>query len=51
MEMKELLSFISNNGFAIVCCAYMMIHNTKIVQQNTEAIKSLENVLQNFIRE
>lgn len=50
MEMNELLNYIANNGLAIVLCLYMVIHNTKIVSQNTEAIKSLENVIERFIK-
>lgn len=49
MEMNEILNYVSNNGLAIVLCLYMVIHNTKIVSQNTEAIKSLENVISHLI--
>ena len=49
MELNAILDYIANNGLAVVLCLYMVIHNTKIVSQNTEAIKSLESVFKTFI--
>lgn len=49
MDINGLLDYIANNGLAVVLCLYMVIHNTKIVSQNTEAIKSLENMIERII--
>ena len=49
MEFEALLQYIANNGLAVVLCLYMVIHNTKIVSQNTDAIKSLENMLERVL--
>ena len=49
MDINVILDYIANNGLAVVLCLYMVIHNTKIVSQNTEAIKSLENMLERVI--
>lgn len=49
MEANVILDYIANNGLAVVLCLYMVIHNTKIVSQNTEAIKSLEHMLERVL--
>ena len=49
MDINVILDYIANNGLAVVLCLYMVIHNTKIVAQNTEAIKSLESMLERVL--
>lgn len=49
MDINVLLEYIANNGLAVVLCLYMVIHNTKIVSQNTEAIKSLEHMIERIV--
>lgn len=49
MDINALLEYIANNGLAVVLCLYMVIHNTKIVSQNTEAIKSLEHMIERIV--
>lgn len=49
MEINMILEYIANNGLAVVLCLYMVIHNTKIVSQNTEAIKSLEYMIERLL--
>lgn len=48
MEYQELINLISNIGFPIACCVYMMVHNTKIVKENTETLKQLKTVIETF---
>lgn len=43
MELNELLSFISNNGFSIVVAMYSLIRLEKTVKENTELIRELIN--------
>lgn len=49
MDVNVILDYVANNGLAVVLCLYMVIHNTKIVSQNTEAIKSLEAVVKTIV--
>lgn len=45
MEYQELVSLISNIGFPIAVSVYMIIHNTKIVKENTDTLNSLKEVI------
>lgn len=47
--MENIVELISNVGFPIACCVYMMTHNTKIVKENTETINSLKAVIEKLI--
>ena len=49
MEYQELMNLISNIGFPIACCVYMMTYNTKIVKENTDTLKSLKEVINTLI--
>lgn len=44
--METLIELISNVGFPIAVCVYMMTHNTKIVKENTDTINALKNVIE-----
>ena len=41
MEANEILTFISNNGFAIFVDAYMLIYQNKSMSALTEAVNKL----------
>lgn len=45
MGYEELVPLISNIGFPIACCIYMMVCNNKSVRENTETLKSLKEVI------
>lgn len=49
MDYNELINLISNIGFPIACCVYMMTHNTKIVKENTDMLKSLKEVINTLV--
>ena len=49
--MEEMLGYIANNGFAIVVAAYMIVYNTKIVNENTEVMRKMCTLIENFIAE
>ena len=49
MEYTDFMQIIGNIGFPIACCVYMMVHNTKIVKENTETTKSLQNMIERLI--
>ena len=40
---------ITNVGFPIACCVYMMVVNNKTVKENTEATKNLIDLIKTFI--
>ena len=45
MDYPDLVNLISNIVFPIACCVYMMTHNTKIVKENTDTLRSLKEVI------
>ena len=45
MGYEELLTVISNIGFPIAVSVYMLVHNTKIVKENTDTLNSLREVI------
>ena len=45
MDMTELINIISNIGFPIAVSVYMLVHNTKIVRENTDTLNSLKEVI------
>lgn len=45
MDYTEIVNLISNIGFPIAITVYMMVHNTKIVKENTDALNSLKSVI------
>jgi len=47
--MEEFIQLIGNVGFPIACCVYMMVHNTKIVKENTETTKYLQTTIERLI--
>lgn len=49
MDYPELINLISNIGFPIACCVYMMTHNTKIVKENTDTLRSLKEVINTLL--
>ena len=50
MDYTEVVNLISNIGFPIAMCVYMMVHNTKIVKENTDALNSLKNVINTLVK-
>ena len=49
MEYEQVINLISNIGFPIAITVYMMVHNTKIVKENTDMVKSLKEVINTLI--
>lgn len=49
MEYADVINLISNIGFPIAIAVYMMVHNTKIVRENTDMVKSLKEVINTLI--
>ena len=49
MEYQEIVNLISNIGFPIAITIYMMVHNTKIVKENTDMLKSLKEVINTLV--
>lgn len=63
MDMNEILGYISNNGFAIVMCIYMMrnnnqtmqkvaeiaTENTRVLKENTRVLGNLETVIKTLV--
>lgn len=47
--MEEMLNYIANNGFAIVVAIYMIVVNTKQVQENTQATNKLIDLIERFL--
>lgn len=47
--MEEIINIISNVGFPIACCVYMMTHNTKVVKENTDALNSMKSLIETLI--
>lgn len=47
--MEEMLSYIANNGFAIAVAAYMIVYNTKIVNENTAVMRRMCTLIETFI--
>lgn len=45
MELGELLSFITTNGFAVVLCLYMVINVNKTIEKNTQALQDLAHYI------
>lgn len=45
---NELLTMVTNNGFAIAMAIYMVVVNNKTVQQNTEAVTKMIIMLENL---
>ena len=50
MEMTEFLSFIANNGFAIVVAGWMIIKQSKETQALTDAVNDMKSVIEHFCR-
>ena len=48
MEMEMLLNWASNNGFAIVVAAWMIIKQSKETQALTEAINEMKVIVEHF---
>lgn len=46
MTVQEVINLISNIGFPIACCIYMMFNNNKAVKENTEVIRSLQTLIE-----
>ena len=49
MEFNDILSYIANNGFAIVIALYMIVVNNKTVQENTKATDKMNDLLERLI--
>ena len=50
MEVMDVLTpLISNVGFPIACCIYMMVVNNKTLKENTEATNKLISLIETFI--
>ena len=47
--MQEMLTYISNNGFAIVLCVYMVVVNNKSIKENTEATNKIGTLIETLI--
>lgn len=47
--MEEMLNYIANNGFAIVVAIYMIVVNTKQVQENTQATNKLIDLIERLL--
>ena len=45
-NLQPIIDFISNNGFAIFCCCYMMINHNKSIKENTEILTSLKTLIE-----
>lgn len=43
--METLLTYIANNGFAIIVALYMIVINTRTVEANTAATKELVTLI------
>lgn len=46
---EELVNLISNIGFPIAMCVYMVTHNTKIVKEHTDTVKELKVVIEKLM--
>lgn len=49
MEMQPLLDYIAGNGFAIVVAVYMIVVNSKIVQENTQATNKMSCLIERLL--
>ena len=49
MMESELLQLISQYGFPIVICIYLLITRDKIIAKNTEAIDHLADIIENKV--
>ena len=49
MELAELISTISQVGFPIAACIYMMVVNNKTVKENTEATNKMTSVMESVL--
>ena len=48
MEIEQLLTWTSNNGFAIVVAAWMILKQSKETQALTEAINEMKVIVEHF---
>ena len=49
--MEEILSYVSNNGFAIVVAIYMIVYNNKTLQTLSEAINKQTTMIETILKE
>ncbi len=47
--MNDVVNLITNLGFPIVCCGYMMITNNKTLRENTEATNKLVILIEKLV--
>ena len=44
-DISTLTTLVSNIGFPIVCCIYMITTNNKSIKENTEVVRSLKELI------
>ena len=49
MSLEEILSLITNNGFAIFVAVYMIIYNNKSMQGLCSAVEKASHLLQTLV--
>lgn len=49
MELAEIIGTISQVGFPIAACIYMMVVNNKTVEKNTEATNKMISVMETVL--
>lgn len=47
--MEDIMTFVANNGFAIVVACYMLVVNNKTLKENTEATNKLVMLLEHMV--